>query len=67
MVLLQKIKEIGLRNFLSQDEFAKRLGVLCAEAKCWKTVKTVSNSKVLKELDDYCKTKMLIVMFAKFR
>lgn len=56
MVLPQKIKEIRLRNFLSQEEFAKRLGVSYATVNRWETGKTVPNIKALKKLDDYCKT-----------
>lgn len=56
MVLPQKIKEIRLRNFLSQEEFAKRLGVSYATVNRWGTGKTVPNIKALKKLDDYCKT-----------
>lgn len=56
MFLPQKIKEIRLRNFLSQDEFAKRLGVSYATVNRWETGKTVPNIKALKKLDDYCKT-----------
>lgn len=56
MVLPQKIKEIRLRNFLSQEEFAKRLGVSYATVNRWETGKTVPNIKALKKLDDYCKS-----------
>lgn len=56
MDLAKKIKEIRLHNFLSQEEFAKRLGVSYATVNRWETGKTVPNIKALKKLDDYCKT-----------
>ena len=56
MVLPQKIKEIRLCNFLSQEEFAKRLGVSYATVNRWETDKTVPNIKALEKLDDYCKS-----------
>ena len=41
MDLAKKIKEIRLHNFLSQEEFAKRLGVSYATVNRWETGKTV--------------------------
>lgn len=66
MVLPQKIKEIRLRNFLSQEEFAKRLGVSYATVNRWETGKTVPNIKALRKLDDYCKTENIDCDVHKF-
>lgn len=52
MVLSKKIMELRLYYFLSQDEFAKRLGVSYATVNRWETGKIVQNIKALKKLDD---------------
>lgn len=56
MDLAKKIKEIRLHNFLSQEEFAKILGVSYATVNRWETGRTIPNIKALKKLADYCKT-----------
>ena len=55
MELPKKIKEIRMFNFLSQEEFAQRLGVSYATVNRWETGKTIPNIKAMKRLDEYCK------------
>jgi len=55
MELAKKIKEIRMYNFLSQKEFAQKLGVSYATVNRWETGRTKPNIKALKKIDDYCK------------
>lgn len=55
MELSKKIKEIRMFNFLSQEEFAQKLGVSYATVNRWETGKTIPNIKAMKKLDEYCK------------
>ncbi len=55
MELSKKIKEIRMFNFLSQEEFAQKLGVSYATVNRWETGKTAPNIKAMKKLDEYCK------------
>lgn len=55
MELSKKIKEIRMFNFLSQEEFAQKLGVSYATVNRWETGKTIPNIKAMKRLNEYCK------------
>ncbi len=55
MELSKKIKEIRMFNFLSQEEFAQKLGVSYATVNRWETGKTIPNIKAMKKIDEYCR------------
>lgn len=55
MKIANKIKEIRLYKFLSQEEFATKLGVSCATVNRWEMGRTKPNIKALKKIDNYCK------------
>lgn len=49
------IKNIRLNSFLSQTEFAEKLGVSFTTVNRWENGKAVSNLKARKAIDDFCK------------
>lgn len=51
----ETIKQIRQRHFLSQEAFAKELGVSFATVNRWESGKTKPTYKTMKLLDDYCK------------
>ena len=51
----EKIKQIRQQRFLSQEAFAKELGVSFATVNRWESGKTKPTYKTMKLLDDYCK------------
>ncbi|MBO5971178.1 MAG: helix-turn-helix transcriptional regulator [Clostridia bacterium] len=51
----EKIKLIRHQQFLSQEAFAKELGVSFATVNRWESGKTKPTYKTMKLLDDYCK------------
>lgn len=59
MDLAKKIKEIRLHNFLSQEEFAKILGVSYATVNRWETGRTMPNIRAIKKIDEYCKKEQM--------
>lgn len=59
MDLAKKIKEIRLHNFLSQEEFAKILGVSYATVNRWETGRTIPNIRAMKKIDEYCKKEQI--------
>jgi len=59
MDLAKKIKEIRLHNFLSQEEFAKILGVSYATVNRWETGRTMPNIRAMKKIDEYCKKEQM--------
>lgn len=61
MEIGNKIKEIRLHNFLSQEEFALKLGVSFATVNRWETGKTKPNIKAMKKIYDYCKNENICV------
>lgn len=50
-----RIKQIRQSAFLSQEAFAKELGVSFATVNRWEVGKTKPNYKTMKLLDEYCK------------
>ena len=56
MDFARKIKEIRLHNFLSQEEFAKVLGVSYATVYRWESGRTIPNIRAMNKIDEYCKT-----------
>ena len=51
----EKIKQIRQQRFLSQEAFAKELGVSFVTVNRWESGKTKPTYKTMKLLDDYCK------------
>ena len=49
------IKEIRTACLLSQEDFAKELGVSFTTVNRWETGKSKPSYKALKLIDDYCK------------
>ena len=55
MSFAEDIKKIRRKAFLSQDEFAKKLGVSYTTVNRWETGKAKPNLKTMKLIDEYCK------------
>ena len=51
----ETIKQIRQKHFLSQEAFAKELGVSFATVNRWESGKTKPTYKTMKLLNDYCK------------
>ena len=52
----EKIKQIRQQRFLSQEAFAKKLGVSFATVNRWESGKTKPTYKTMKLIDDYCRS-----------
>lgn len=55
MSFAEDIKKIRIKTFLSQEAFAKELGVSFNTVNRWETGKQKPSLKVMKQIDDYCK------------
>lgn len=55
MSFSEDIKRIRRKAFLTQEDFAKLLGVSCATVNRWETGKAKPNLKAMKLIDGYCK------------
>lgn len=55
MSIGEAIKSIRKKCFLSQEAFAKELGVSFTTVNRWETGKSVPTYKTLKLIDEYCK------------
>ncbi len=55
MSFIDDIKEIRQKCFLSQEAFAKELGVSFATVNRWEAGKTKPTYKTMKLIDDFCK------------
>ena len=51
------IREIRLKCFLSQETFAKELGVSFATVNRWESGKTKPTYKAMKLIDDFCRNR----------
>lgn len=51
----KEIKKIRHKAFLTQEDFAKELGVSFATVNRWETGKSMPNLKAMKLIDEYCK------------
>ena len=60
MTFSETIKQIRQKHFLSQEAFAKELGVSFATVNRWESGKTMPTYKTMKLLDDYCKKNGII-------
>lgn len=55
MAFSEDIKKIRRKAFLTQEEFAKRIGVSYTTVNRWETGKAKPNLKAMKLIDGYCK------------
>ena len=55
MAFSEDIKKIRFKAFMTQEEFAKELGVSCITVTRWETGKAKPNLKTMKLIDEYCK------------
>lgn len=55
MSFSEDIKRIRRKAFLTQEDFAKEIGVSFATVNRWETGKAKPNLKTMKLIDDYCK------------
>ena len=53
------IREIRQKCFLSQEAFAKELGVSFATVNSWESGKTKPTYKTMKLIDDFCKSRSI--------
>lgn len=56
MSFTEDIKKIRRKAFLTQEDFAKKIGVSFATVNRWETGKAKPNLKTMKLIDDYCKS-----------
>ena len=52
----ENIKKIRQQRFLSQEAFAKELGVSFATVNRWESNKSKPTYKTMKLIDDYCRS-----------
>lgn len=52
----EKIKQIRQQRFLSQEAFAKELGVSFATVNRWESGKSKPTYKTMKLIDDFCRS-----------
>lgn len=55
MNFLEAIKIVRQKALLSQEDFAKQLGVSHSTVNRWETGKTLPNFKTMKRIDIFCK------------
>ena len=55
MAFSEDIKKIRRKAFMTQEDFAKELGVSCITVTRWETGKAKPNLKTMKLIDEYCK------------
>ena len=55
MSFSEDIKKIRRKAFLTQEDFAREIGVSFATVNRWETGKDRPNLKTMKLIDDYCK------------
>lgn len=55
MAFLEDIKKIRRKAFMTQEDFAKEIGVSCITVTRWETGKAKPNLKTMKLIDEYCK------------
>lgn len=55
MGFTEDIKKIRRKAFLSQEDFAKQIGVSYTTVNRWETGKSKPNLKAMKLIDNYCK------------
>lgn len=55
MAFSEDIKRIRRKAFMTQDEFAKEIGVSCITVTRWENGKAKPNLKAMRLIDEYCK------------
>lgn len=55
MSFSEDMKRIRRKAFLTQEDFAKEIGVSFATVNRWETGKAKPNLKTMRLIDDYCK------------
>lgn len=55
MAFSEDIKRIKRKAFMTQDEFAKEIGVSCITITRWENGKAKLNLKAMRLIDEYCK------------
>lgn len=55
MTFSEDIKKIRRKAFMTQEDFAKEIGVSCITVTRWETGKAKPNLKTMKMIDQYCK------------
>ena len=55
MAFSEDIKKIRRKAFMTQEDFAKEIGVSCITVTRWESGKAKPNLKTMKLIDDYCK------------
>ncbi len=55
MAFSAEIRRIRRKAFLTQEDFAKEIGVSCITVTRWETGKAKPNLKAMRRIDDYCK------------
>lgn len=59
MVFCDDIKTLRQNCFLSQEAFAKELGVSFATVNRWESGKTKPTYKTMRLIDDFCKSRQI--------
>lgn len=55
MAFFKDIKRIRRKALMTQEDFAKEIGVSCITVTRWETGKAKPNLKTMRLIDDYCK------------
>ncbi len=55
MSFAEDIKKIRLKTFMTQEDFAKELGVAQNTVNRWETGKVKPGIKAMKQIDEFCK------------
>ena len=55
MAFSEAIQRIRRKAFMTQEDFAKEIGVSCITVTRWETGKAKPNLKTMKLIDEYCK------------
>ena len=55
MTFSEAVKKIRKERFLSQEDFAKDIGVAFSTVNRWENGKNAPSYKAMKSLNDYCK------------
>ncbi|MBR3124651.1 MAG: helix-turn-helix transcriptional regulator [Mogibacterium sp.] len=55
MSFAEDIKRVRRKSFMTQEHFAKEIGVSYATVNRWETGKAMPSLKAMKLIDEYCK------------
>lgn len=58
----EQIKHIRQKQFLSQESFAKELGVSFATVNRWESGRTKPTYKTMKLIDEYCRKNNIVFL-----